>query len=121
MRRRYGFDLLVLECRRFQSGPGGQKRIPKNAEYPGTKIGAKLKSGKSAQRLRVCLLHKIFCLGRVLRKPMREIVELVEKRQSQFFESRGRQAAIRHLPSINGKLQDLFPGAEEIFVLRVPE
>src|SRR5437879_10544662 len=65
------------------------------------KISSGLERGKPPQRLGVGFLHQIFSLGRVLRQPSSEVVELIEQRHCQRSEERrvGKECRSRWEPT----------------------
>ena len=82
---------LLIEIERyghcnFQALARGQERIAQDAIDPRLEISTQLKRREPFQCLYVGFLNQIFSVIAILRKPVSEVVKLIEERDGQFFE-----------------------------------
>ena len=82
---------LLIEIERyghcnFQALARGQERIAQDAIDPRPEISTQLKRREPFQCLYVGFLNQIFSVIAILRKPVSEVVKLIEERDGQFFE-----------------------------------
>ena len=83
--------LVFVEIKRyghcnFQALARSQERVAQDAIHPCPKIRTQLKGREPFQCLNVRFLNQVFGFVAILRKPMSEVVKLVEERCGQFFE-----------------------------------
>jgi len=88
---RFRSYFLLIEIERyghgnFQALARGQERVAQDAIHPCPKIRTQLKGREPFQCLNVRFLNQVFGFVAILRKPMSEVVKLVEERCGQFFE-----------------------------------